>query len=112
MGVELDAPKQDLIDTTRDQIAALLFRNPNDPFTHTETHRVHVWKGGKEVRVEDREIEITVEGRALRRMQAYGLFQLWSRMVGLVGVEQANFWTFGIEPKLLESGTIYSDGKK
>lgn len=81
-----DAPRQQLIETTKDQIATLLFRDPNEPFTRTEVvsqpmpHKVTYSIGNT---------------RELHNLQRHGLFQLWSRLVEIAGIEEANHYTFG-----------------
>lgn len=110
MGIELEAPKQDLIRDTRDSIQHVLFQNPNEIYISVEPQRVGYSLGGKIVREGISMVEVgRLTPKEAHRVQNYGLFQLWSRMVDLAGIEQANFWTFGI---IFKDESLGSTGEK
>lgn len=76
-----DVPTQELIDITRDQIATLLQRNPDKTY-----HRYEVFQQPIPHHV-DFPIGNT---RELHNLKAHGRFQLWLRMRGLAGADEAN----------------------
>lgn len=81
-----DVSKDTLLEASRESIQHLLFQNPNEPYKRSEVvsqpmpHKVTYDIGNT---------------RELHRLQAHGLFQLWSRIVDIAGIDQANLMVFG-----------------